>query len=36
LIDTVGFEAADTRLQKILHDLRTTDHGKSERSASHG
>ncbi len=36
LIDTVGFEAADKRLQEILHDLRTTDHGKSERSASHG
>ena len=36
LIDTVGFEAADNRLQEILRDLRTSDHGKSQRSARHG
>lgn len=36
LINAVGVETADQRLQEILHDLRSSDHGKSERSASHG
>ena len=36
LIGSVGIDAADQRLQEMLHELRNSNHGKSERSASHG
>lgn len=33
LIEAVGADAADQRLQQMFHELRTEDHGESRRSA---